>query len=68
MKIVLKEVECEVVGCTDVGQGRDQWRNLVNAVMNLRVSQKAGYFLTAVSSSRRTFSDLDRFSVLCAEL
>jgi len=36
-------------------QGRDQWRALVNTVMNLRISQKAYHFLTSgvtISSSR----------------
>jgi hypothetical protein len=31
----------------DVAQDRDRWQVLVNAVMNLRVSQNVGYFLTS---------------------
>ena len=34
---VLQEVGCEVMDWIDVVQGRDRWRALVNAVMNLRV-------------------------------
>jgi CRISPR/Cas system-associated protein Cas7 (RAMP superfamily) len=36
---------------------RDRWRAIVNAVMNLRIQQNAGNFLTSykpVSFSRRT--------------
>ena len=41
----------------DMAQDRDRWRVLVSEVMNLRVPQNAGNFLTSlgpVSFSRRT--------------
>jgi hypothetical protein len=37
IKMDLQEVGCEVMDWVDVAQGRDRWRLLVNAVMNLRV-------------------------------
>jgi hypothetical protein len=42
---------------TDLAHGRDGWRELVNAVMNLRVAKDAGHFFIRcwpVSFTRRT--------------
>ena len=49
-------MDLQEVGC-GLAQGRDRWRTLVSAVMNLRVPWNAGNFLTSckpVSFSRRT--------------
>jgi hypothetical protein len=42
------------VNLIDLGEGRDRWRALVHAVMNLQVSYSAGNFLS--SSGRVSFS------------
>jgi len=56
------KMDLQVVGCggrewIGLAQDRDRWRALVTEVMNLRVPQNAGKFLTScnpVSFSRRT--------------
>jgi len=37
IKMDLQEVQCRRVDLIDLVQGRERWRALVNAVMNLRV-------------------------------
>jgi len=43
----LQEERCEGMKWIDLAQDKDRWRELVNAVMNLRAPQNAGNFLTS---------------------
>jgi hypothetical protein len=52
----LREIGWDGMNWIDLAQGRDQWRALVNMVMNLRVAYNAEKFLssrTIGSFSRR---------------
>jgi hypothetical protein len=45
IKMDLREIGWDGMDAIDLAQDRDQWRALVNTVMNLRVPQNAGKFL-----------------------
>jgi hypothetical protein len=47
IKMDLEEVRCGGTDWTELAQDSDGWRALVIAIMNLRVPQNAGNFLTS---------------------
>jgi hypothetical protein len=56
IKMDLREIGCDGGDWIDLAQDRDRWRALMKAVINLRVPQNAGKFLsgcTIGSFSRR---------------
>jgi hypothetical protein len=46
IKMNLREIEWDGMDWIDLAQDRDQWRTIVNTVMNLRVPYNAGNFLS----------------------
>jgi hypothetical protein len=57
IKMDLREIGCGRKEWIDLAQDRDRWRALVNTVMNLRVPQNVGKFLSSCATggfSRRT--------------
>jgi hypothetical protein len=50
IKIDLREIGWNGIDWIDLVQDRDQWRALVNTVLNLRVPQNAGKFLSGCTS------------------
>jgi hypothetical protein len=56
IKMDLRKIEWSDIYLIDLSEDRDQWRALLNAVMNVRVPLNAGKFLSICiigSSSRR---------------
>jgi len=47
IKMHFQDVEWGGTNCIDLVQNRNRWRALVNGVMNLRVTENAGNFLTS---------------------
>jgi hypothetical protein len=50
IKMDLREIGWGGMDLIDMAQNRDQWRALVNTIMNLRVSQNAGNFLSGCTT------------------
>jgi hypothetical protein len=50
VKMDLREIRWSGVDWIDLAQDRDQWRAVMNTVMNLRVPQNAGNFLSSCST------------------
>jgi hypothetical protein len=50
IKLGLIEIGWDGMDWIDLAQDRDQWRALVNTVMNLRVPQNFGKFLSACTT------------------
>jgi len=47
IKMDFQEVGCGSLNWIDQAQNRDRWRALENAIINIRIPQNAGNFLTS---------------------
>jgi hypothetical protein len=47
IKMDLREIGWDGIDWIEMAQNRDQWRALLNTVINLRVPQNAGNFLSS---------------------
>jgi hypothetical protein len=45
-KMDLREIGWDGMDCIDLAQDKDQWKVFLNTLMNLRVSQNSGNFLS----------------------
>jgi hypothetical protein len=52
IKMDLREIEWDGMNWIDLAPNRDQWRALVNTVMNLQVPWNAGKFLSSCTIGR----------------
>jgi hypothetical protein len=52
IKLDLKEIGWDGMDLIDLAQDRDQWKALVDTVMNLRVPENAGKFLNGCTIGR----------------
>jgi hypothetical protein len=61
IKMDLREIDWDGMGWIDLAQNRDQWRTLVNTVINFRIPLNAEKFLSSYTSG--SFSRRVQFRV-----